>query len=636
MDDYQATLYPDTEAHPTVTYADPLRKDIGICLSGGGSRALTCAWGQLIGLRTLKDPQGHPLLDQVRYISSVSGGSWAAVLYTYRPKDYSDDAFFGNSYAPDQLYYNQDHANGLNVSKMGASALGKIPQNFANLFELDPIKNIIADFITITLLKGIPIKTSGKWLWSYIVGKNVLADFGLYTFKNSLFNFHETPWSYKDAKFFSLSPAYADSHIFVKAKAPSKSSFVYARTDASGKSTTPMLIINTNIAAKDCPGRNMSAPMQIPTQVSAVSAGIYGSNPCTADRVGGGSVDTFAYTSQLSSLSGAAQVTAEFARAYTLTDITACSSAFYASTLIELMRKIVAKMMQHNDSQLHAHFLQFISHAENLVMGDMHKKLSEMDDDLKSLDIAYLVPQYNDWQVGQVSKGPLANQNTEFTDGGNLENSGVAGLLAQVQGTIGNIIAFINGSEVLEQKQGVVIAATQVAPLFGVAYDDKHEEFKNYLPNGVNPFTGQTDPTGFLQVFANEHGEFNALRQGLYTSNGAGAKTNPAFCRQTLQVVKNTLLGITQTRSVNLLWVQNAQVNNWQNQISDPVLRLKIKTGQTIGFLDEFADFPYYSTFLKIHQTAAETNTLAQMWAWCVSHKDSPLSTAINQFFAAA
>ncbi|MDD1629616.1 MAG: hypothetical protein LUQ48_04295 [Methylococcaceae bacterium] len=53
-------------------------------------------------------------------------------------------------------------------------------------------------------------------------------------------------------------------------------------------------------------------------------------------------------------------------------------------------------------------------------------------------------------------------------------------------------------------------------------------------------------------------------------------------------------------------------------------------------FLAEFADFPYYSTFLKIHQTAAETNTLAQMWAWCVSNKESPLSAAITKMFASA
>jgi hypothetical protein len=269
-------------------------------------------------------------------------------------------------------------------------------------------------------------------------------------------------------------------------------------------------------------------------------------------------------------------------------------------------------------------------------MSDMRGKLSALKNDLKSMDKADLVPQYNYWPVGQAAHTVAANHNTEFTDGGNLENSGVAGLLAQVQGTIGNIIAFINGSEVLELKQGEIIAATQVAPLFGVAYDKESSQFKKFADDGVNPFNGQTDPTGFLQVFENDNDEFDTLRQGLYNANGAGAKTDPAFFQQTLRVKANTLLGINICRNITVLWVQNARVNTWQNQITDPALKLKLQLGQKIGFLDEFADFPYYSTFLKIHQTPAETNTLAQMWAWCVSNKDSPLSTAIQKIFASA
>ncbi|MDD1635732.1 MAG: hypothetical protein LUQ06_05420, partial [Methylococcaceae bacterium] len=405
----------------------------------------------------------------------------------------------------------------------------------------------------------------------------------------------------------------------------------------------PMLIVNNNIIAKSCPGNNMTAPIQIPTQVSAVAAGIYGANPCTIDNVGGGCVESFAFTSDLLLLSGAAEITGEFRRRYTLADITAGSSAFYASTLIELMRKMMAKMMEQNNLQLHSHFLNFVKNEAGLILShiqpilsDIHSKLSAMNEELKFLTKEDFVPQYNYWPVSRVSQGASANQNTDFTDGGNLENTGVAGLLAQVQGTVSNIIAFVNGEDVLEQKQGQVIAATQIARLFGVAYNENLKLFKNYLPDGVNPFTHQIDPVGFLQVFDNSNAEFDKLRQGLYTANGAGAKTDAAFFLQTLKVVENTLLGITQTYSVNVLWVQNAQVNNWQNQITDATLKQKIQTGQKKGFLAEFADFPYYSTFLKIHQTAAETNTLAQMWAWCVSNKESPLSAAITKMFASA
>jgi hypothetical protein len=484
-------------------------------------------------------------------------------------------------------------------------------------------------------------------LWAYIVGENVLADFYLYSYKNSIFKPHETPWQYSDAKFFSLSEAYAKSNIFSKPEAPPQDAFVYARTDsADGQPACPMLIINTNIVAKNCPGNNMAAPMQIPTQVSAVAAGIYGTNPCIIDNVGGGCVEAFAFTSGLSSLSGAEEITAGFLGTYTLTDITACSSAFYAATLIEQMRKMMAKLMEQNDVQLHSHFLNFVKNEKNLILSDVQlllsdirSKLTAIDEELKTLRLEDFVPQYNYWPVNQVSQGATANRTADFTDGGDLENTGVAGLLAQVQGTVGNIIAFVNGSEVLEQKNGQIIAATQIAPLFGVAYNESQGLFKNYLPGGVDPFTHQTDPVGFLQVFDNSNAEFDDLRQGLYTANGGGAKTDAAFFQQTLKVVENTLLGITQTHSVNMLWVQNAQVNNWQNRITDETLLQKIQAGQKMDLLDkldEFADFPYYSTFLKIHQTAAETNTLAQMWTWCVSNRDSPLSAAIAEMFASA
>ena len=49
----------------------------GVCLSGGGTRALAAAVGQLRGLASLG------LLDQVGYLSAVSGGAWAAVPFTY-------------------------------------------------------------------------------------------------------------------------------------------------------------------------------------------------------------------------------------------------------------------------------------------------------------------------------------------------------------------------------------------------------------------------------------------------------------------------------------------------------------------------------------------------------------------------
>lgn len=637
MTDYQAAIYPaNTEKNPTVTQADTARKDVAVCFSGGGSRALTCAWGQMIGLNTLKSVNGQPLLEQVRYISSVSGGSWASVLYAFRPQLFNDADFLGKAFAPGQLFYNQTRPGGMNVSVMPPSALGKIPQNFANLFDIDPLRNIIADFLAITALKGISLAESAPWLWMFIVGKNVLADFGLYTYHNSLFKPHEKPWDYSGAKFFSLSEDYAEQAIFSKSEAPPKDAFVFARTGADGRPSVPMLIVNTNVIGKDCPNVRMSQPMQIPTQVSPVSGGIYGGNPCTPDNIGGGTTESFSFTSMLQSLPASNTINADFPRRYTLADITSCSSAFYAAVLADPLQSVLATLLDFDDDHLSGHFARFVAGTEQLLIGEMRSRLKDMAEEAKGLSKASLVPRYNYWPVNEVSKGVSANQTTQFTDGGDLENTGVAGLLAQVQNAVGNIIVFVNGAEVLEQAGNEIIAATQMAPLFGMTYDSTQKRFKNYLTNGVNPFTGLTDPEGFLQVFDNSQGEFDALRNSLWIANGSGAKSNPAFYKQTLTIVKNTLLGINQSRSVNVLWAQNAVVNRWQQQIADPTLQQKLNIGQQNGSETEFAHFPYYSTFLKIHQTAAETNTLAQMWAWCVGNSDSPLSSAIAELFASA
>ncbi|MGR3294285.1 MAG: hypothetical protein ACUZ9M_09755 [Candidatus Scalindua sp.] len=57
----------------------------GICFSGGGTRSLSASMGQMRGLEQLG------ILRYARYISCVSGGSWASAVYTYYKSGASDD-----------------------------------------------------------------------------------------------------------------------------------------------------------------------------------------------------------------------------------------------------------------------------------------------------------------------------------------------------------------------------------------------------------------------------------------------------------------------------------------------------------------------------------------------------------------
>jgi hypothetical protein len=55
--------------------------DLGVAFSGGGTRSAAATVGQLRGLRA------NGWLQHVRYVTAVSGGSWAAVPFTYSDED---------------------------------------------------------------------------------------------------------------------------------------------------------------------------------------------------------------------------------------------------------------------------------------------------------------------------------------------------------------------------------------------------------------------------------------------------------------------------------------------------------------------------------------------------------------------
>src|SRR3954471_23829045 len=83
---FVTALYPTTTNPPE---EPDLTNATGIAMSGGGSRALTCAMGQYRALKYLG------VLDKVGVISSVSGGTWASASFVYLPSTFEDDDFLG-------------------------------------------------------------------------------------------------------------------------------------------------------------------------------------------------------------------------------------------------------------------------------------------------------------------------------------------------------------------------------------------------------------------------------------------------------------------------------------------------------------------------------------------------------------
>jgi len=65
------------------------KKNVGICFSGGGTRSASLTMGQLRGLQQIG------VLDKVKYLSAVSGGSWGSVPFLFLDESITDEHFLG-------------------------------------------------------------------------------------------------------------------------------------------------------------------------------------------------------------------------------------------------------------------------------------------------------------------------------------------------------------------------------------------------------------------------------------------------------------------------------------------------------------------------------------------------------------
>ncbi len=139
---------------------------VGVCFSGGGSRALSAAMGQLRGLKYLN------LLDDVFFISSVSGGTWASATYTYLPPQYDDDDFLGLVVVDpgDLTYWNWN-------SQHPEYALDYLSPN--NLGRVPPTLGLFNDLNAILSLKD-KYNYANDELWQGLVGTLILRRWGLW------------------------------------------------------------------------------------------------------------------------------------------------------------------------------------------------------------------------------------------------------------------------------------------------------------------------------------------------------------------------------------------------------------------------------------------------------------------------
>lgn len=278
---------------------------VGVAFSGGGSRALSATMGQLRGLKYLG------LLDDVFFISSVSGGTWASSLYTYLPSQFDEDHFLGLPVLdPNNLtLFNWDPNN-------PQFALDYLPPN--NLGQVPPTLGIFSDLGAILSLK-LRYGYQNSDLWQGLIGSHVLGPWNLWNTKNDGF----------PDKYYSLTDAYLKFKGGILEHNPSLSTDQFYTIERR----RPFYVMNGSMFSNP----NDSGSQLLPFESTPVGIGIRQSFPGLGPEgrdIGGGFIQPFAMGSAWQDdISPQFSRVTKPSRPFSLGDMVSISSAAFAKII---------------------------------------------------------------------------------------------------------------------------------------------------------------------------------------------------------------------------------------------------------------------------------------------------------------
>jgi len=467
---------------------------VGICFSGGGSRAMAAAMGQLQALEQMSSGSTS-LLDQVTAMSTVSGGGWIGIPFTYLPATVSDADFLGTYTAPGSL----------TETILGTSGPNWIGGQISSGFSLPDL----ATQAVYLHLKSVP----SSMLWQTLMGIHLLGPYGL---------FPGGPGNYQPSTLFSEDSATLQS--VVTGPNPTLSSVpAYLVAQVSGQNRPYLLSVCSMFVTLPNGGPDSSAvrllaPVQCTPVLTGMLAAPQGAVDTNNQPVGGGAVASFAFNSDFVSLSGSTATITQSLQ-WSLMDIMGTSSAAFAAALESQVKdwarspeRFAAALRLYKDSA--AAKLAKAGHdagevaasLEGLAVAAETGGMDAVKGRLGSLAVLTgLVPTYDYWSPASPPTGATASE--KFADGGSLDNTGVTSMLLYPEVT--SIIAFVNTSTAMSQdKNGTVIVDKEVAALFGFqGYDDKTLSYPAFSSSDTS------DLFRMNQVFASD--DFAALRDGL-------------------------------------------------------------------------------------------------------------------------
>ncbi|WP_156968216.1 hypothetical protein [Desulfobacter vibrioformis] len=272
-------------------------------------------------LTYLTTSDGKSLLEQVKALSTVSGGTWFGGAFSYLNDPVISDDDFLNQYVEDRSkYVVTDPTNKLPENLV----LDKLPEgNFGKCISSDfaYFPNLIASMFQMYQQNATPLGST----YQTFVGQLILEKFGLYsggdTEPDSTFSYDEQT----KKEILERNPGLANKTVHL-----------YPVPEAGKRLRRPFWISNfsmlTNSVAPDHPVR-----LVIPVQSTPFYTGVFSSPPGLVDNnkqpIGGGGVETFAFNSQPSSFKQDTDTVYQH-RLFSIADSIGASSSFYAYFLM--------------------------------------------------------------------------------------------------------------------------------------------------------------------------------------------------------------------------------------------------------------------------------------------------------------
>ena len=589
-----AQLYPTAGAPLTVGAftklpASETPGNVGVCLSGGGSRAMTAGMGALQALETMTLPDGSSLLSRVKALSSVSGGSWLSVPFTFLTPGTADADFLGTYTDPATLSY-----FGLDDLRDGNAG--------ANVTDHFSLSALAVKALALHVCDGVP----WDMLWQTLIAMHMLEPYGLFgpgSTPSSLFSYDQTTLG----AIVTANPSLASEPANLVAQVSDQH--------------RPYYVCNTSLFATVNGAQSPNNTALAPVQCTPFFTGVVSAPNASANgaAVGGGGVDSFAFASQPTAVA-ANSVTVQQQRQWALADIVGTSSAAFAvalhDTIFDLMQsppKLAAALAAHGESA--AALIAKHSGDTASAQGCLSSLLaSAQAGDAVALAarvgvLDSLVPAYQYWPVPPASSGqpPPPVTPVNFADGGSLENLGVASMLAY--GDVDNLMVFANTETILAMDDiGNVVVDDSIPPLFG------YQPYEKYL--GYVPYPKDLTPKSkgwyyrFNTVFPSA--AFQPLLTGLWEASGSGSYSALPVFTQQLTTVANPWFGVAGNKQITVVWSYLESSSAWSDLLAYDI--------QALVYLEtKLYDFPHYNT-LRTELSARQINLLANLVAWSVSN----------------